>query len=199
MSEETSAAFLRLFLAIAVPVEVRERIGRAQGQLRRNAPPGAIRWTKPEQFHLTLKFLGDVPAEQFSELEASAVAVCSGFSPLDLSARGLGFFPGRHKPRVIWAGAADRENKLPELHRLLDDAMRSFAPADRPGKFTGHITMGRFKPGRRMALEPLWKRADILNEQAYGDWRGGEVEIVRCDLSSNGAVHTPMAVCRLGG
>lgn len=197
MSGENLSAFLRLFIAIAVPLEVRESIGRAQGQLKRCAAPGMIRWTKPEQFHVTLKFLGDVPAEQLAVLQHSLVTGCAGFPPLKLTAGGMGFFPGKHKPRVIWAGVADRDQKLAALHRQLDTAMRPYAPADKPGKFTGHITLGRFKPGRRMNLVALLKRTDILHQRQFGDWVATEVELVRCDLTPAGAVHTPIAVARL--
>lgn len=197
MSDETLPAFLRLFIAIPVPADVRNPIRRAQEQLRRCSPPGGIRWTNPDQFHLTLKFLGDVPSDQFAALEKSVSTVCTGFSPLQLTARGIGFFPGRHKPRVIWAGATDKEDRLSELHRQIDEAMRPFAPADRPGKFTGHITLGRFKPGRKIALNRLLERVGVLNDRIFGDWSSEEVEIVRCELTSAGAVHTPVASCGL--
>ena len=105
MSDENSPAFLRLFIAIAVPPDVQKEIGRAQGQLRRSVPPGAIRWTRPDQFHVTLTFLGDVPAAQVAALEKSVSGVCAGFPALRLSANGVGFFPSEQKPRVIWAGA----------------------------------------------------------------------------------------------
>ena len=199
MPGETSPAFLRLFIAIAVPPEVREPIRRAQSQLQRCVSPGAVRWTKPEQFHLTLKFLGDVPSEQLSAVEKSASAICAGFGSLNLRARGVGFFPGRHKPRVIWAGATDMENRLEELHRHIDEAMRPFAPAEKPGKFAGHITLGRFKPGRRTGLEKLMERAEAQRNQSLGDWSAMDVEIVQCDLTSVGALHTPVASCRLTG
>jgi 2'-5' RNA ligase len=129
MTEPNPSGFLRLFIAIAVPPGVRQEIGRAQGQLQqRNSPPGAIRWTKPEQFHITLKFLGDVPVEQAAALEKSTTAVCKTFPALKLSAHGIGFFPNERNPRVIWAGASDAGGQLSELHRQLDEALRWLAP-----------------------------------------------------------------------
>lgn len=193
------SAFLRLFIAIAVPPEVRKEIERAQGRLRRCAPTGVIRWTRPEQFHVTLKFLGDVPAEQLPELEKSVSSICASFPALQLAAHGIGFFPGRHKPRVIWTGAADEAGRLAELHRQIDEAMRPFAPPEKPGKFAGHITLGRFKPGHQVRLDQLLERAEILRERHYGEWLAEEVEIVRCDLTPTGALHTPVSLCRLAG
>jgi len=84
--------FLRLFIALAVPPEVREEIGRAQGRLRRDAPPGAIRWTRHEQFHVTLKFLGDIPSAQLAALESSVSRVCVVCPALRLSRAASDFF-----------------------------------------------------------------------------------------------------------
>ena len=186
-------AFLRLFLALAVPPDVRAKIGRAQGQLQRHAPPGAIRWARPEQFHVTLKFLGDVPAASVEALEKSAGETCAKFPPLQMSARGIGFFPNERRPRVIWASADEAAGRLAELYRQMEEALRWLAPADKPERFSGHITLGRFKPGRHGALEKLMKRAGMLRPLYFGDWQAGEVEIVRSELTSTGATHTTMA------
>jgi 2'-5' RNA ligase len=193
------AAFLRLFIAIAVPPDVRQEIGRAQGQLRRNSPPGAVRWTRPDQFHVTLKFLGDVPAGQVEALKKSVSAVCAGFAAMQLSARGIGFFPNVQKPRVIWAGADDDSGQLAELFRQMDEAVRPFAPAEKPGKFAGHITLGRFKPGQRVSMVKLLERATRLRTLPFGAWQASAVEIVRSELTSDGARHTPIAAFPLAG
>ena len=193
MENPTPTAFLRLFVAIAVPPEVRAEIGRAQSQLQRHSPPGAIRWTRPEQFHVTLKFLGDVPATSVAALEKSAAGECAGFAPMKLSARGIGFFPNERKPRVIWVGADDDRRQLAELYRKMDEALRWLAPADKPERFSGHITLGRFKPGQPAATSRLLERVAVLRDRHFGDWLAGEVEIIRSELTSTGATHTPIA------
>lgn len=193
MTPEKSSAFLRLFIAITVPPEVREEIARAQGKLKRNTPPGVVRWTQPDQFHITLKFLGDVPAVQVAALEKSVAPVCTAPPALALSARGIGFFPNAHKPRVIWAGASDAAGQLSELHRRIDEALRWLTPVERPEKFTGHITLGRFKPGHHAAIPKLVELAASFHDRHFGEWRAGEVEIVRSELNSTGATHTVVA------
>jgi len=193
MTEPNPSGFLRLFIAIPVPPDVREEIGRAQGRLQRHSPPGANRWTRPEQFHITLKFLGDVPAEQVDPLEKSTAAVCASFPVLALSARGIGFFPNERNPRVIWAGASDGSGRLSELHRQLDEALRWLAPAERAEKFTGHITLGRFKPGHHSAIPKLVELAADLRTRHFGDWQAREVEIVQSELKSDGAEYVKLA------
>jgi RNA 2',3'-cyclic 3'-phosphodiesterase len=197
MTEPSLPAFLRLFIALAVPPDVRQEIGRAQGRLQRNAPPAAVRWTRPEQFHLTLKFLGDVPAEHLGALKKSVAEICAVSPALRLSARGIGFFPSERKPRVIWAGTSDDNGRLSELHHQLDQALRWLAPAERPEKFTGHITLGRFKPGHHVAIPILLELAADLRARRFGDWPAREVEIIRSELTSTGAMHTAVASFKL--
>lgn len=197
MASEAVPAFFRLFIAIPVPPEVRQEIGRAQGRLRRAAPPGTVRWTPADQFHVTLKFLGDVPVAQVAALQQAVAEVCGRQPALSLSARGIGFFPGVHKPRVVWAGADDGGGRLAELHRQLDAALYWLAPAEL--KFTGHITLGRFKPGRPLAVAPLLKVAAGYHARHFGDWLAREVEIVQSELTSLRAEHTPIAGFPLKG
>jgi 2'-5' RNA ligase len=199
VATENPPAFLRLFIALAVPPDVRQEIGRVQSQLQRHSPPGAIRWTQPAQFHITLKFLGDVPSEQLAALENSVAAVCAASPALQLAARGVGFFPGERKPRVIWAGAADDSGQLAELHRRMDEALRWLAPAEKPERFSGHITLGRFKPGHHAAIPKLLERAAVFRERHFGDWLAGAAEIVRSELTSIGATHTPLSNFPLAG
>jgi 2'-5' RNA ligase len=191
-SPNPAPAFLRLFIALAVPPEVRREIGRAQGRWQRQSPPGAVRWTRADQFHITLKFLGDVPAEQVAEIQKCVAPVCAAFPALSLSAQGVGFFPSTRQPRVIWAGARDENHQLPELHRQLDEALRWLAPGERPEKFAGHITLGRFKPGHHSAIPKLVALATALRDQPLGNWQANAVELIRSELTATGATHTPM-------
>jgi len=191
------APFLRLFVAITVPLEVRQEIGRALERLRRNSPPSAVRWARADQFHITLKFLGDIPAEQVAQVEQSVAAVCAGLSPIHISAKDVGFFPNRHKPRVIWVGAHDDGGRLVELHRQLDDALRWLTPAERIEKFTGHITLGRFKPGHHAAIPKLLEQAAHFANRDFGAWQAEEVELVRSKLTAIRAEHFTQARFRL--
>jgi 2'-5' RNA ligase len=111
-----SADTLRLFLAISLPDSVKDEIEKAQRQLRVAFPGKLVRWTKREQFHLTLKFLGNVRESRVSGLISALRETCMPLSELQLRAEGIGFFPDARFPRVIWAGVRDRKNLLFELH-----------------------------------------------------------------------------------
>jgi 2'-5' RNA ligase len=191
-SDGYSSIMMRLFIAIAVPPNVRRKIACAQDQLRRHSSSGAICWSRPEQFHATLKFLGDVSPDRIETLEKSVSHICNGCPALKLAAHGIGFFPSAQKPSVIWVGTNDDSGQLAELHRLLEEAVRPFTPKVKAEKFTGHITLGRFEQGHHSAIKNLLKCATALRQRHFGDWVARKVKIVRSELTSAGVIYTPL-------
>ena len=197
MPNETAPEHLRLFLALTVPEDVKSAIERAQKELRSAVSEGLVRWTRREQFHLTLRFLGNVAAERLRALQDSTRKACAGFGPFQARAQHLGFFPERGLPRVVWVGIQDREARLLELQRLLQDTMIEFS-AEAPEKtFTGHVTLGRIKKIRRPQAEALTSAVASLRERVFGEWTVSTVELMRSELSSAGALHTTLATLPL--
>jgi 2'-5' RNA ligase len=193
MADESSKEQLRLFVAIPVPEAVRDEIAVAQRELQPLAPRGVVRWTKPEQMHLTLKFLGAVPADRVEELKESVQKVCAGRPALRLRAKGIGFFPNARSPRVIWAGVCDEEERLADLQGEIEGAVRPFAAEPGAENFVGHLTLGRFKDARRREIEHLVNHAQAMGDRRFGEWTAWEIEIVRSELFPAGARHTLLA------
>ncbi|HEY4707008.1 MAG TPA: RNA 2',3'-cyclic phosphodiesterase [Thermodesulfobacteriota bacterium] len=137
-------------MAIRIPAEVKERLRSVQAQLDRG--PAAISWTRPESIHLTLKFLGEVDDNRIDEIGSALEKAAAGVAPLSLVVEGVGGFPTRKYPRVIWAGI--RENaELKKLQLQVEEAISSlgFEPEDRA--FSPHLTLCRIKStadGRKM-------------------------------------------------
>ena len=188
----------RLFVAIPMPEPARNEIIRVQSELQPLVPREVVRWTRPEQFHLTLRFLGDVPADAVETLKQAVKAVCSDASPLSLRAQGVGFFPNPRLPRVLWVGINDGENRLVDLQQRVEEAVHQFSPEPGEKQFRGHVTLARFKNPRPSDIRDLVARAQSLKTRSFGDWTAQEIEIMRSELSSSGARHTLLAACRLG-
>jgi len=189
---------LRLFIAISIPEPVRDEIIRVQEELLPLVPRGVARWTRPDQFHLTLRFLGDVPADGVEDLKKSAGAVCRNARPLSLRAEGIGFFPNLRAPRVIWVGINDGAGRLVDLQQQIETAVGPFSPEPGEKNFTGHVTLGRLKNPRPADTRDLAARAQTLEKRLFGEWTSQEMEIIRSELSPAGARHTLLAAFRLG-
>jgi 2'-5' RNA ligase len=197
MTNENATVPLRLFVAIALPGPVRDEIIRVQQELQPLVPRDAIRWTRPDQFHLTLRFLGDVLADGVEALKQSVGAICRNARAPALRAEGIGFFPNRRSPRVIWVGVNDRDGRLVELQKRIETAVGPFSPEPGEKNFTGHVTLGRLKNPKPSDTRNLAVRAHSLQERVFGDWAAGEIEIIRSELASTGARHTSLAAFRL--
>jgi RNA 2',3'-cyclic 3'-phosphodiesterase len=135
---------MRLFVALDLPDEVRDAIRELIAKLRplcENA-----RWVRPEGMHVTLKFIGHVPAEKLDPIRAALAGVRSS-APVDMTFRGLGFFPSERRPRVLWYGIEASEN----LATLAADIERRLEPlgiAREKREFTPHLTLARFESPR---------------------------------------------------
>src|SRR5262249_26880640 len=111
-TQSSQSESFRLFVAVTVPPHVQQAIESAQTGLRRLLPSDVARWTKREQFHLTLRFLGNVDSRQVAELESKLRDACRSFQPMHLQAIGFGFFPEKRFPRVLWVGLHDQTNQI---------------------------------------------------------------------------------------
>ena len=198
MADDSSTEKLRLFIAIPIPEPVRDEIIRVQQELQPLVPRNVARWTRPDQFHLTLRFLGDVPVAGLEKLKESVNTVCRTAQPLQLRAEGVGFFPNPRSPRVVWAGIHDREGRLAELQQQIETAVGQFSPEPGEKNFTGHVTLGRLKNPRPADTSSLASRAQTLAKRVFGEWTAQEIEIIQSELSSAGARHKLLAALRLG-
>ena len=187
----------RLFVAVAIPEVVKAKMEEAQAELRRAVPGHGVRWTRREQFHLTLKFLGDVDAARVEALGEAIRAACRGFGALHLRAERVGFFPDLRYPRVVWTGVQDQAERLPRLQQAVDAATRDFTIEQKDERFTGHVTLARIKAIRRPETGALGKAAAGLAEEVFGQWTAGSIELMRSVLSPQGVSHSSLATIAL--
>ncbi len=174
---------MRLFVAINLPLEERDRLQRAAGVLRAAHLP--VRWVQADALHLTLKFLGEVPEERAGEIESALDAAAAGYAPFELELRGLGGFPNLANPRVVWVGV----HAPPELARLaaaVEEAMADLGFPREGRAFTPHLTLGRAERDARAGqFRELGRLAAAFDFAAQVPARS--VDLMRSHLSPRGA------------
>lgn len=178
---------LRLFLAIPLPDDVRAELGRLQLELHLLLPPRGVRWTRVEQFHLTLKFLGNVPATDIEALSLAVRKVCDAAPPMRLRAEGAGFFPNARSPRVFWVNIQSVDDRLKEFQGRLESAVQRFAGKEEGKKFTAHVTLARLEKMGRRERDTLAAVAAVT--RTFGEWTAKEVQLIKSSLQRSGAVH----------
>jgi len=197
MTDEISTERRRLFVAIQIPEPVRDEMARVQRELKPLAI-GDVRWANAEQLHLTLKFLGNVPASSVEAVKQSLAEACAGAAPFHLRAEGIGFFPNERQPRVVWVGFEDNENVLMELQLRVERALTPFAEKPGAERFRAHATLGRFQKYRRHKTDMLLPRTRALANHVFGEWRVEDAGLFHSELSAEGARHTRVAVFPFG-
>jgi RNA 2',3'-cyclic 3'-phosphodiesterase len=199
MADSAPTDRLRLFIALPIPESVKTRIVEAQSELRRHLREAPIRWTKPEQLHLTLRFLGNVGVDQCPALTDAVQAACQRFGALTIQAASIGCFPNARSPRVLWAGAGDAHGQLPELRAAINEAVGEFTAEAAEGKFIGHATLGRIQHLRRREAEMLAQLSLGMAARSFGSWEARAVEIMQSELSPQGAQYSTFATIPLPG
>ena len=116
-----------------------------------------MRWVRPAGIHLTLRFLGDAPAEQVAAVRAGLDQVAVQCAPFELHLKSLGCFPNLRRPRVIWVGLEDPEERLRELQRAVEEQVRSLGWELEERTFRPYLTLGRVRQ-RQRSSEATWAR-----------------------------------------
>jgi 2'-5' RNA ligase len=159
----------RLFVAIELSDETKEGLHALQEAFAPHLSRGIrVRWTEPQNLHLTLKFLGATEDDLVSEVAGLVDRAAERVDPFDMTARGIGAFPKPNYPRILWAGV-DEESAgvLGPIHTYLEDALVD-PPYDvdrDEHPFAAHITIGRVKSSR---APKLTKIRDEIPQGPYG-------------------------------
>ena len=125
---------MRLFIAIDLP----KRIKRELAVISFGLPQA--RWVPHEQLHLTLRFIGEVDGALFQDLKSCLESING--SPFPLTLNGLGCFPPRRDPQVLWVGI-EKSVELLELRKRVDSCLSKLGIAPEQRKFSPHITLAR--------------------------------------------------------
>lgn len=171
--------------------------------LRAAAPRAS--WVRPGNFHLTLRFLGDVEGDRVREIGDAIAAAAAGVNGFELALRGLGAFPAAEEPRIVWVGASG--DNLGALAAAVDGALERIGIPREARPFSGHVTLGRLRDERGvgskrrggMATQRALARA--LGEGAaaeVGRTRVTHIALMQSQLAPGGSVYTELRAAPLG-
>jgi 2'-5' RNA ligase len=189
---------IRAFVAIELPEDLRRELDRVQGSLKGTGVADHVRWVKPGGIHLTMKFLGDVPASTITEIVHAVTQGSEGVKPFTISFSGLGCFPSSSRPSVIWVGVEGDTGTLMRLQTAVEDSLSVLGYAAEKRRYTPHLTLGRV--ARDVAASERRRLGDMIGEHIVGSL--GEIQVcdvclVKSELSPSGARYTRLAAVTL--
>lgn len=176
---------IRSFIAFDVNDEsVRKRMADMQSLLvgtRAN-----LKLVKPENIHVTLRFLGSITPNMVEKIFEEMKRV--QFTPFDVKINGLGVFPHLRYPRVVWAGITEGADQLRDVFSQLEPRLRNLGFAPDTKGFSPHLTIARVKSGRNKA-----ELAKFVNENAdyeFGVIKADCLKLKRSDLTPKGPIYS---------
>ena len=177
---------MRLFVALEIPCAVRDNLATLINDLRITAPKA--RWVRPENIHVTLKFIGEILPDKLEDIRGALSGVHSE-RPVELNFRGLGFFPNAKRPSVLWAGI-DASPNLPSLAGGIDRSLEKVGFPREQRAFVPHLTIARFQPPR--IHETLQSAIAQSSGRDFGSLRTKEFHLVESKLKPSGAEYTTL-------
>ena len=183
---------IRAFVAVDLEPQTVQKIAEAIAQLRPRMP--GIRWLPPANFHLTLKFLGDVDEAKVAPIAAALERELYPFSCFTINAKGLGVFPDLKRPRILWVGLVGGE--LNALASTVEKALVPFGFAAERRTFAPHLTVGRCRQFDGSPKE-LGDEIEKWQGHDFGRSNVDEVILFQSVLKPEGAVYRPLKVVAL--
>ncbi len=183
---------IRAFVAVDLEPQTVQKIAEAIARLRPRMP--GIRWLPPTNFHLTLKFLGDVDEAKVASIAAALERDLYPFSCFTINAKGLGVFPDLKRPRILWVGLVGGE--LNALASRVEKALFPFGFAAERRVFTPHLTVGRWRQFDGSPKE-LGDEIEKWQGHDFGRSKVDEVILFQSVLKPEGAVYHPLKVVTL--
>jgi 2'-5' RNA ligase len=181
---------VRAFLAVPLAPHVLSSLSRLQAQLSRKI--NDIRWSHPQNLHLTLHFFGNIDQETLEKIKVSVLSVKRCHQPFKVDIRGLGAFPSLRRPKVIWLGLQPQA-QLKQLHQDIQQSLRlaGLTPDSRP--YSPHLTIGRV----RRAAADLTEQGVTLSDTTIDYLLIDRVVLFESRLQPQGAEHIPLFTVKL--
>lgn len=130
---------MRLFTAIELPENVKERL---RNLLDRVRPTAKLSWTRPDNLHITTKFIGEWPEPRLDEMKRALGTVKA--PSFDLAIGGIGWYPDARRPRVLFVGI-EGGDELKKLAHATDSAAATLGVVKEDREYSPHLTLARIR------------------------------------------------------
>ncbi|MBO8136696.1 MAG: RNA 2',3'-cyclic phosphodiesterase [Desulfotomaculum sp.] len=179
---------MRLFIAINLPSALKMKLKELQQQLA-----GCncwVKWVKPENFHLTIKFLGETDIKKILAINSRLQKICQNVGTFQLKFTKLGTFPKANLPKVLWVGVEGNIDVLRNLNQQVEEEMQSIGFSRDKRRFSPHLTLGRVKNSHN--CHELLEKLSVLNKEGinFGTVEVKSMELMRSVLKKDGPVYS---------
>lgn len=185
----------RLFIAFKLNDKQKHQLSDLQHKIESYLE--GVRWVRPENMHLTLKFLGEVGDDSLGQIQMAMDQAAEEFKTFIIRFGGCGVFPGRNKARVIWIGLKEGQAPLRELADKLESNLSGYGFKRENRNYQPHLTIGRFRYQVQLNKIDRFLEEEIIFETSTADAK--EIILYESCLTKQGAIHTAIHKAFLKG
>lgn len=187
---------LRTFIAVEIPLEVKDKARRVIAALDTTA--AKVKWVEPASLHWTLKFLGEVDIVDTPAICEAVARAAEPLAAFDVETFGVGAFPDRQRPRTVWLGMRHGSEAMIELHDAIEFELSKLGYRSENRRFRPHLTIGRV----RQSPEGIDELGRLIEQ--YAEYDGGvslvdEVVVFSSTLHREGPSYDPLCHVELKG
>ena len=178
---------MRIFIGIKLDKTVHQRVESFLEPFKKIKSP--VRWVKPANIHITLRFIGEMDQKKYSQMEAALNELSQDavLAPLDIELQGCGKF-GRNKTlNILWIGVKQNP-QLEELYHKIEDVLDKIGIAEEPRAFKAHITVGRNK--KNFDFQPFFNLIDQLGVQPISRFITDRFQVFKSELLPSGPIYS---------
>lgn len=189
----SSTEYFRTFVAITPSGEILDAVQEKVADLKRQLDSREIRWERRDKWHITLRFLGDVPSSEVPALSSALETACAAHGVFSAKAVGVGAFPSLKRPRILWTGIEDQDGALASLQQAVAETSTPFMAKEDEKRFRPHLTIARIKTEHRRILAQVEPAIQPWRNAEFGSWEVDNVELWRSTLETGGSQYELLA------
>ena len=182
---------IRSFIAIDIPDDIRDSIGKVSCQIKAGLPGIPFRWVAPQNIHLTLRFLGEISQDQITCLIQNTQPVLAKLANTTITVAGIGAYPSSRRARVIWIGVTSSPALSP-LIIALNEKLAACRISDDDKFFSPHLTLCRLRNLSTFDYAKVDSMLSSIRVGSLGSFRVNSIKVYKSDLSPSGPVYTCM-------
>jgi 2'-5' RNA ligase len=183
---------LRLFIALELSEQIHQNLADLISDLKKGFG-SEIKWVDPQQVHLTLKFIGEVPSASVHPIKQVLDEVTQENPSFVIEASGTGVFPNTSRPRVLWVGLS-HPSELPQLQIKIEEALIPLKIPKENRPFSAHLTFGRVNDSTNAeTVKSIVKQLMANSQKSFGSVKIEKVTLFQSTLTPKGPIYTPLA------
>ena len=184
---------MRVFIAVQLSTDVRAKLKEALERLRKTGAD--MKYVKPENAHLTLRFLGKVTESDAEKIKKAMGLALQDICAFKVSFSGAGAFPRTETPRVVWTPVREGEEELCRIRDLLQETLFQVGIEKEDREYHPHLTLARVKSHRARDKLVSWIVSN--NDLNLGSMEASQVALMESTLTRDGPKYRPLAIVNL--